>query len=94
MAVDPAQLGDGGPFDAEETVPDPETDVADEMEPALQQQVVDLRDGARCGVLDREHGDIGFLTLYRGDRRGESRGPQVVDGHPLWSKYCWDASWL
>jgi len=44
MAVDASQVGDRRTFDPEETMADPETDVTDEMEPALQQQVVHLRD--------------------------------------------------
>ena len=47
----------------------------------LQQQVVALGDGARPGILDRDHAQVGLPTLYRGEHLAQ--GPVRARGGVL-----------
>ncbi len=73
VAVDPPQTLDRGTGHPEQAMANPEPNITYEVELAVEEDVIDLRDRSRSRVLHGENGDICSSLLHGTNRIGECR---------------------
>jgi len=80
VAVHRLQLGKLDAGQREELVAHPLEMLGDDIEARVRQEVMNIGDAARHGILDGDHGELGLAALHGGKRVLEGRAGQRLHG--------------
>ena len=76
MAMHRLQLTELRARKCQKLLPDALEMLADDIELRIRQEMMNVGDAAGDRILDRDHGELGFATLHRGERILEGRAWQ------------------